>query len=154
SILAEAELAEIELAAGESPKHEIRAIQSVATRAGEIVRELMTYAGQDSTTREPTDLSLLVEEMLELLRISVSKHATLCVDLPPDLPAVQANPVQLRQVIMNLITNASEALGDKNGVISISISPAMDEDCTADSPLNPGQADRLRLTISDNGSRI
>jgi PAS domain S-box-containing protein len=118
SILAQAELAEVELAGGVSPSREIRAIQGVATQAAEMVRELMTYAGKGSATREATDLSILVEEMLELLRISISKHATLRVDLPKNLPAVQANPAQLRQVIMNLITNASEAIGNTEGVIS------------------------------------
>jgi nitrogen-specific signal transduction histidine kinase/CheY-like chemotaxis protein len=152
SILAQAELAEVELAGGISPGQEIRAIQSVATRAGEMVRELMTYAGQGPTTREPTDLSLLVEEMLELLKISVSKHATLHVDLPKNLPAVQANPVQLRQVIMNLITNASESLGNTEGVISISIATVPDQDSVADRLLTPERGDCLRLTIRDTGS--
>jgi len=152
SILAQAELAETELGAGASPSVEIRAIQAVATHAGKIVRELMTYAGQESTVREPTDLALLVQEMLELLKISVSKHATLRVDLPQNLPAVQANPVQLRQVIMNLITNASEALGDKEGVISISLNAVTGQDSTADRLLASARAGFLRLTIADTGS--
>jgi PAS domain S-box-containing protein len=152
SILAQAELAETELAAGASPRQEIRAIQSVASHAGKIVRELMTYAGQESTIREPTDLSLLVQEMLELLKISVSKHAVLQVDLPKNLPAVQANPVQLRQVIMNLITNASEALGDKGGVISISLNAVTGQDSTADRLLTSARAGFLRLTIADTGA--
>ena len=152
SILAQAELAEVELAAGVSPSQEIQAIQSVATRAGEIVRELMTYAGQGPTTREPTDLSLLVQEMLELLKISVSKHATFRIDLPKNLPAVQANPVQLRQVIMNLITNASEALGNAEGVISISVTAVTGQDSMADRLLTPERADCLRLAIRDTGS--
>jgi two-component system, cell cycle sensor histidine kinase and response regulator CckA len=143
SILAEAELAQNELAAGSTPINAICAIQTVATRAGEIVRELMTYAGQESGKREPTDLSRLVQEMLELLRISISKHAALQVDLPPHLPPVQANPVQLRQVIMNLITNASEALGDEEGMISIAISQVTSQDSVS--------GHSLRLTISDTG---
>ena len=53
--------------------------------------------------------------MLELLKISISKHATLVVDLPQNLPAIRANAVQIRQVVMNLITNASEALGRPDG---------------------------------------
>ena len=117
-----------------------------------MVRELMTYAGQGPTTREPTDLSLLVEEMLDLLKISVSKHATLHVDLPKNLPAVQANPVQLRQVIMNLITNASESLGNTEGVISITIATVPDQDSVADRLLTPERGDCLRLTIRDTGS--
>ena len=59
--------------------------------------------------------------MLELLKISISKNVTLTVDLPKNLPAVRANAVQIRQVVMNLITNASEALGDEKGVISVTV---------------------------------
>jgi PAS domain S-box-containing protein len=152
SILAQAELAETELSAGATPIQEIRSIQNVANHAGKIVRELMTYAGQESTLREPTDLSLLIQEMLDLLKISVSKHATLQIDLPKNLPAVHANPVQLRQVIMNLITNASEALTDREGVISINVSAATGQESTTDRLLSSSRAGFLRLTIADTGS--
>jgi signal transduction histidine kinase len=111
----------------------------------------MTYAGQDSSTREPMDLSLLVREMLELLKISISKHATLRVDLPPNLPPIHANAAQLRQVIMNLITNASEALGGAEGVISISVSSAPEQPSSAENGFS-AVTDCLRLTISDTGS--
>jgi CheY-like chemotaxis protein/two-component sensor histidine kinase len=118
-----------------------------------MVRELMVYSGQDNpASLDPVDLSGLVAEMLELLRISISKHATLTVDLPRNLPAVRANAVQLRQVVMNLITNASEALGDKNGVISVTIAKAE----SGQVPLADRQPDArihgyLRLQVSDSG---
>jgi signal transduction histidine kinase len=62
--------------------------------------------------------------MLELLRISISKHATLKVELGQDLPAVRASAAQIRRVVMNLITNASEAIGDQGGVITVSAAVA------------------------------
>ena len=65
------------------------------------------------------DLSGLVEEMLELLKISISKHATLRLDLCKSLPAVRGNVTQIRQIVMNLIINASQAIGEKEGVIHI-----------------------------------
>jgi PAS domain S-box-containing protein len=105
-IVAQAELAETELAIGSQPGQGLQAIKNVAIRAGEMVRELMVYSGQDDARLEPLDLSRLVEEMLELVKISISKHATLIVDLPKNLPAVRANAVQIRQIVMNLITNA------------------------------------------------
>jgi PAS domain S-box-containing protein len=140
SIIAQAELAETELAAGAPPRQELQAIKSVAFRAGEIVSELMVYSGQDGATLGPLNLSRLVEEMLELLKISISKRATLVVDLPKNLPTVRASAVQMRQVVMNLITNASDALGEKKGVISLAITKA------------PDSAGRyLRLEVSDTG---
>ena len=87
--------------------------RDVADRAAEIVRQMMAYAGQENAEFEPVDLSELVGEMIELLKVSISKRAALKVDLPEKLPAVRANAAQIRQVVMNLITNASEATRGK-----------------------------------------
>lgn len=114
-ILAEAELAETELAEGSSPHKEIQTIKAVAIRASEIVRQLMIYSGQDKRVAEPVDVSRLVEEMLELLKVSVSKQVTLRIDLGKNLPAVLANAGEIWQVVMNLIINASDAIGEKAG---------------------------------------
>ncbi len=95
----------------------------------------MTYSGQDKAGPvEPVDFSQLVEEMLELLKISVSKHAALKVDLEKKLPAVSGNSAQLRQVVMNLVINASEAIGEKDGLISVATSHIV---------LSPGFRSRL-----------
>jgi PAS domain S-box-containing protein len=144
SILAEAELAEADLAAGSSPGEQIERIKAVAIRAAEIVRELMIYSGQDKADLGPVDLSRLVGEMLELLRVSISKHAVLKTDLPKDLPAVRGNATQLRQIVMNLIINASEAIGQKDGVVEVSAS------LTAGGKDLP-EGDYLRLEVSDTG---
>jgi len=64
-------------------------------------------------------VSRIVKQMLELLKVSVSKHAVLEADLGEDLPAVSASGARLRQIVMNLITNASEAMGDRGGVIRV-----------------------------------
>jgi len=151
-IVAQAELAETELAGGLQPGQELQAIKNVAIRAGEMVRELMVYSGQDEARLEPLDLSRLVEEILELVKISISKHATLLVDLPKNLPAVRANAVQIRQIVMNLITNASEALGDKEGVISVTIAKVEPgQEALAESQPDPSADDQLRLEVCDTG---
>jgi PAS domain S-box-containing protein len=153
SILAEAELAESELTDGSSPVQEIKTIKAVANRAGEIVRELMIYAGQDEAILDPVDLSLLVKEMLELLKISISKHAMLNVDLPEGLPPVLANAVQIRQVVMNLITNASEAIGENGGVISVGISEVkVEQNPMMGGPWAPVQTNYVRFTVRDTGA--
>ena len=101
---------------------QIQRIKAVAVRAAEIVRELMIYSGQDQADLGSVDLSRLVEEMLELLKVSISKHAVLKTDLRKNLPAVRGNAAQIRQIVMNLIINASEALGEKDGVIHVTTS--------------------------------
>ena len=82
----------------------------------------MIYSGQEKADLEPVDVARLAEEMLELLRVSVSKHAVLTIDLPKDLPAVRGNASQLRQLVMNLVINASEAIGETDGVIRVALS--------------------------------
>ena len=118
-VLAHSELALVELAGGSIPTQELERIRAVAIRGAEIVRQLMIYTGQESEVLELVDVSQIVEDMIELLRVSVSKRATLETDLDKDLPTVRGNPAQLRQLVMNLITNASEAIGDRDGVIRI-----------------------------------
>ena len=145
SILAVAELAQMELEQGLSPRAEIENIKTVASRASQIVRELMIYGGQDKPRREPVDVSRLVEDTLELVRVSISKHATLRTHLDPDLPPVRGSAAQLRQVVMNLIINASEAIGEMDGVIHVATSQV-----TGD-PAEDGAARYLRLEVSDTG---
>ena len=145
-ILAHSELALAELASGSRPEEELERIRAVAIRGAEIVRQLMIYAGQESEVLELVDVSAIVEDMLELLKVSVSKHAAVETDLGKDLPAVRANPAQIRQVVMNLITNASEAIGDRDGVIRVTTGRVtVGRDSPAGDLGTPGRG-RLRAT--------
>jgi PAS domain S-box-containing protein len=143
AILADAEIAGSDLERGVSPRDEVRRIQTVALRASEIVRELMVYSGQDRPDLEPVELSSLVAEMLELFKVSISKHAILKTSLAANLPRILANAPQIRQVVMNLIINASEAIGTKDGVIHISTSGAGETETAT--------GEFVRLTVSDTG---
>jgi two-component system cell cycle sensor histidine kinase/response regulator CckA len=143
-ILAEAELAEAEVADGLFPGEEIQQIKAVAIRASEVVRELMIYSGQERATLETVDLSALIEEMLALVKVSISKYAALRIDLRKHLPAVRGNATQLRRIVMNLIMNASQAIGDKQGVINVRTSLAGERHADSDD-------NYVRLEISDTG---
>ena len=121
-VQAYSDLALAELASGSSPKQELERIRAGAVRGAEIVRQLMIYAGEESEVLELVDVSQIVEDLLELLKFSVSKHAKLETNLVKGTPAVRANPGQLAQVVMNLITNASEALGEQDGIIRVTTS--------------------------------
>jgi nitrogen-specific signal transduction histidine kinase/ActR/RegA family two-component response regulator len=150
--LAYSELAQVKLAEGTSPDDELRQIRDAAIRGSEIVRQLMIFAGNERGTLEPVDVSALVSEMLELLRVSVSKHAALKPNLANGLPAVRGNPAEIRQVVMNLVTNASEAIGDQDGVIRVltervTVEPGSKLEETENLP----EGDYLRLEVSDTG---
>jgi PAS domain S-box-containing protein len=100
-------------------RHAIEQIEVITMRAAELVRQMLAYAGKGRVASERVALSALVREMTGMLGSVVSKKATLATNLAADLPAVQGDPTQLRQVVMNLITNASEALGKGSGTIRV-----------------------------------
>ena len=152
TILATAELAETEMDDGVSPTEEIQTIKALANRAVEIVRGLMIYGGQDRNTFEQVDVSQVVREMVALLRSSISKRATLHTHLSDRCPAVWENPTHIRQIVMNLIINASEALGGNDGAITITTSQiTRAEERDSDGPAGPQPRDYLRIEVSDTG---
>lgn len=81
---------------------------------------MLAYSGKGTRIVEPVQLSRLVSDITRLLEVSISKKCVLRFDLMDELPACRADATQLRQVIMNLIINASDAIGDRSGVIAIS----------------------------------
>jgi two-component system, cell cycle sensor histidine kinase and response regulator CckA len=122
-------------------------------RGSEIVRQLMIYAGNETDVLELIDLSRIVDEMLALLTVSVSKHARLETDLCSDLPAVRTSSSQIRQILMNLVTNASEAIGERDGVIRVATG-RLTLDPTAAISWRLTEGDYLRLEVSDTGCGI
>jgi PAS domain S-box-containing protein len=151
SILADAELALLDLPSHSPSCEQVARIRAVAIRASEIVRELMIYAGQDKANPQPVDLSLLVEEMLQLLKVSITKHATLKTDLASNPPSVRADAAELRQLVMNLILNASEAIEEGEGEIHIRTSRVeFTQEAAAKAGLG-GAGEYVRLEVTDSG---
>jgi len=81
---------------------------------------MLAYSGKGRFVVEPLDLTGMVQEMAALLEVTVSKRAVLRYDFANGLPSIEADASQVRQVIMNLITNASDAVGERSGVITLS----------------------------------
>src|SRR4051794_1368809 len=149
AVLAQTELAMAELASGSHPNEELTAIRDLSIRGSEIVRQLMIYAGQESDVLERVDVSDVVKRMLGLLKVAISRHATLATSLA-DLAPVRARTAQLSQIVMNLVVNASEALGDHAGVVRVTTEPRrISESDAIGKALLPG--DYVRLEVSDTG---
>ena len=94
-------------------------IEQSAARAADLARQMLAYSGKGKFVVESLDLNRLVEEMLHMLEVSISKKAVLRLNPYHPLPSVEADATQMRQIIMNLVINASEAIGDTSGVIAI-----------------------------------
>ena len=118
-VLGNASLARMDVPSSSPAAQPLSQIETTAHRAAELCQQMLAYAGKGKFVTTQLDLSTLVEEMAQLLEVSISKTAVLKLDLARNLPAVRADPTQIRQVTMNLITNASDAMGDGSGVIAI-----------------------------------
>ena len=97
----------------------IAQIEQAARRAEELTRQMLTYSGRGTFVVEPVSLNELVKEMAQLLESAVAKTATFDEVFQPGLSAIDADASQIRQVVMNLIMNASDALGGKAGTVSL-----------------------------------
>lgn len=148
AVLAQADLALAMNGSEAYPKEELSAIRNVAIRGSEIVRQLLTYAGKESEVLGLIDVSRIVVEMLELLKVSVSKRVTLVTNLDQNLPAVRASAAQIRQIVMNLVTNASEAIGDRDGIIRVTTGCIARAGTAAE---GLAQGSYLQLSVSDTG---
>ena len=153
-VLGNAGLALLELPEDSSARQPIRDIEVSAQRAAELTRQMLAYSGRGRFRVEPVDLSSVVEEMSQLLRRVISKQTQLSLRLGRDLPAVVADVTQLRQVVMNLITNASDALGDTAGTVTLETGTVMaDRAMLASTYLNEQLPAGLYvvLEVSDTG---
>ncbi|HUJ73481.1 MAG TPA: PAS domain-containing protein, partial [bacterium] len=120
TILGNASLALLKLPGGTPAHEELSQIELAGQRAADLCRQLLSYAGKSRMEMEATNLNALVQEMPQLLKVSLPKGVTVNFNLAPTLPAVNGDPTQIRQVLMNLVINAGEAIGERTGVITIS----------------------------------
>lgn len=118
-VLGNAGLARLDLPAGSAALKQIAQIEHAAQRAADLCKQMLAYSGKGRFVVQRLNLNELVQESLSLLAVSISKKAALRFESEPDLPAVSADATQLRQVVMNLVINASEALEGAAGEITV-----------------------------------
>ncbi|MCA9712422.1 MAG: response regulator, partial [Myxococcales bacterium] len=118
-ILGNARLARDELPPTSPVQELLGGVELAAQRAADLCNQLLAYSGKGTFVVEPVDLDAVVEQMRELLEMAVSKSATLRQHRGAQRPVVLADATQLRQVVMNMIMNASDALGGRQGVVEL-----------------------------------
>jgi PAS domain S-box-containing protein len=121
AVLGHAELALDEISPMSPARRSLTEIATAARRAADLCRQMLAYAGKASIAPERVGLRDLVEEMAHLLKTGISKKAILNLNLERGLPPIEGDPSQIRQIVMNLLINASEAIGDRSGVITVGV---------------------------------
>jgi two-component system, cell cycle sensor histidine kinase and response regulator CckA len=92
-------------------------IDKIASQAADMCRQLLSYAGQGTIHKRATDVNAVITDTRQLLQMSVNKKTHLVFNLAPGIPAIEADPSQMRQILLNLAINGSDALGSAEGTI-------------------------------------
>jgi PAS domain S-box-containing protein len=155
-VMANAELALSALQAGAEAaiaRQRIEDVRSAAQHAAELTNQMLAYSGRGRFDIRPISLTAIVREMSQLLGASISKKARVVYELSSELPAVQADVTQMRQVIMNLITNASDALEDRVGSIHVRTGTQYADDTLANlyGPVPLAAGHYAYLEVADDG---
>ncbi|MGE4605768.1 MAG: histidine kinase N-terminal 7TM domain-containing protein, partial [Myxococcota bacterium] len=119
AILGNAEIAREDLPANSPALAPLADVEAAATSASELTGQLLAYAGKTTFVREDLDLSSLVRDVTSLIAVSIPKSIDIVFRLQEDLPSVRGGAAELRQVAMNLVTNAADAIGEEGGRITI-----------------------------------
>ena len=119
AILGNSDLALMDIQPDSPIRESVTEIKKAALEASELARQMLAYSGKGRFVIQPINVSQIVDQMRHILKMSISKKALLKFNLAENLPAIEADASQIHQVIMNLVTNASEALENKSGTISI-----------------------------------
>lgn len=155
AMLGQTSLALSQLNTNDPARAPIEKAVAAARRAADLTRQLLAYSGRGQFERRPIDLNRLIQENLHLFEVAVPKHVALRSDLVSPLPVIVGDAGQLQQVIMNMIINAAEAIGDKPGevIVRTRVRALTSEAAAAwqigDEALPAG--DYVLLLVEDNG---
>jgi len=153
AIIGYTEMAQTKVLEGSTIRHYLDQVLKAATRAKDLVRQILTFSRRTEQKREPISVTPIVKEVLKLMRSSLPSTIDIHQDItiPSDKSIVMADPTQIHQVLINLCTNAAYAMRITGGVLSVGLSEIeVDALFVSRHPdLNPGRY--LRLTVSDRG---
>ena len=141
------------VAAGLNPDN-ILQIEDAVHRAAALCRQMLTYAGKRPLVRTGVDLGRLVDEVVQMLRSSLKKNVVINLSAPGKIPAILAYSSQMHQIVMNLLINAAEAIGEKYGVIHVALARVSIQVDAAETDFmgNPMPAgEYVRLEVADDG---
>ena len=136
-----------------SPEYEnVQEILQAGKRGSNLVKQILTFSRQSEHRMTPVRIQQILKEVLKLIRSTIPSNIEISQYIQPDCGLVMADPTQLHQIVMNLITNAYHAVDSTNGKISIQLrEKELGHDDLAGMPLKSGQYAILTVTDTGNG---
>jgi signal transduction histidine kinase/ActR/RegA family two-component response regulator len=119
AMLGHMNVAQMKLAPESPAIPHLESLERIIHRAADLTRQMLAYSGKGRFVVRAYDMNHVVQEVTHLLEVSIPKKITLRFNLAPGLPTVEADAAQIQQVIMNLVTNAADAIGDREGTICL-----------------------------------
>lgn len=120
-------------------------------RGRDLVKQIMTFSRRNEQERQPVAVDIIVQECLTLLRASLPPTIEIQQDICNELGMVMADPTQIHQIIMNLCTNAAQAMIDRQGVMQVTLENVHVDSAQSDYIPGLGIGDYLKLKVQDNG---
>ncbi|UCH07215.1 MAG: response regulator [Deltaproteobacteria bacterium] len=153
-IIGYTELLRCDLPEDSKAQSSVEAIYEAGIRAKDLVQQILTFSRQNEEEKKPLRMSIVVREALTLVRAALPTIIEIRQNLASQSDTILANPMQIHQVLINLCTNAAQAMREKGGVLEVSLEDAdLDSEATALNPdLQPGGY--VKLTVKDTGSGI
>ena len=130
----------------------LAAAERAANRAADLVKQLLNYAGKGRREMRPVDIGQVMKDALAIVQASVPKKIKLIRDIPSHTPTLEADVGQLQQLILNLVLNGAEAIGDNHGEVSVRVRDLTEAELVQRyAPFPLPQGPYTEVTVSDNG---
>jgi PAS domain S-box-containing protein len=135
-------------------RHHIEQIYKAGNRAGDLVEQILAFSRQSDENRYPLRISPIVKEALKLLRASIPSTIEIHQNIQSEPDSVLANPSNIHRILMNLCTNAAQAMSGRKGILEIGLAPVdiKPNDVLIHQGLTPGM--HIKLSVSDTGQGI
>jgi PAS domain S-box-containing protein len=151
AILGNAELALQEVDASSAAQISLNEIDKAGRRAKDLVRQILTFSRHESTQRTPIQLADVIQETINLIKVTVPPTIQMQVHLDPSTPLVLADATQVEQALLNLCTNAIQAIGQQRGSISIELSHNLNSIHAQNERRKGVRGKHVKLTVTDTG---
>ncbi len=153
-VIGYAELSLAETPQGTPLHRNLRQILSGGRRAGDLVRQILTFSRQNERELKPLQIGPMLKEALKLLRSSLPVTIQIAKYISPEVDNVMADPTQIHQIIMNLCTNAAQAMDADGGRLKVELAQEVlqERDIVTQPGIEPGSF--ARISVEDNGKGI